>query len=99
LQQALSALAQGDIKQDLFDPELAARLATPRGQMSLPQYAPFTQIESFVYLQTEPSDPDRILRYRVHVQNKSFVVAFTITQENRIYTVGARAEGVTGVRN
>jgi hypothetical protein len=90
---ALHALASGGAPdQSLLDPAYAATLATPRGKRGAAALAPFKDVSSLAFLEIEPSDPDRIFRYRVRVDGTSFVVAFVITKQSRIYAVGSRQE-------
>lgn len=92
LRAALTGLANSQTKQEILDPDYAARLTTPRGQRGLAAFAPFAHCDSFAFLHIEPSDPDRIFRYRAHAQGKSYIVAFVVTKQNRIYQVGTRQE-------
>jgi D-alanyl-D-alanine carboxypeptidase len=92
LKAALVGLANGDTKQDIFDPEYVAILATGRGQMGLPQFAPLKEPTSFAYCQTEADDPDRIIRYRVKTKDHTYIAGFLLTKENKVYGASVRLE-------
>ncbi|MCC7433398.1 MAG: beta-lactamase family protein [Methanoregulaceae archaeon] len=88
----LQALAAGEVKDDQLDGEFAARLRTPRGQMSLRGMVLFAKVAKMAYLESEESEPDVIHRYRVSTNGKSYVVAFTVTKDGRVYSIGQREE-------
>lgn len=88
----LKSLAAGHPKEDLLDPEYAARLHTGRGQMVLQNYARFAQVSKLAFLEKETDDPDTIWRYRVEIGGQSFVVGFAVTKEGKVYNVGTRGE-------
>lgn len=88
----LKSLAARDIRDDQLDPEFAARARTPRGQTSLGAYTKFAKAEKLIYLESEPSEPDVIHRYRVVLDGKSFVVAFAVTKDGLVYSIGQREE-------
>lgn len=92
LKTALIGLANEDTTQDIFDPEMTERLTTGRGRMGLAGFVPFKVIDSFVFCQSEASDPDTILRYRVKVAGKNYIVGFVVTKDKKLFQVGARAE-------
>ncbi|MBS1718308.1 MAG: beta-lactamase family protein [Armatimonadetes bacterium] len=92
LKEALVELANRKTTQDIFDPEMKARLSTGRGQMVLERFAPFKAIESFAYCQTEASDPDTTLTYRVKAGGKSYIVTFVVTKEKKLFQVGMRPD-------
>jgi len=89
---ALKSLAAGEVKDELLDAEFASRLRTPRGQMSLSAFATFRAAEKLAFLETEDADPDTIYRYRTVVGRKTYVVAFTVTRDGRVYSLGQREE-------
>lgn len=92
LLETLKSLAAGEVKDELLDAEFASRLRTPRGQMSLRAFAPLAAVEKLAFLETEDADPDTIYRYRTTVGGKTYVVAFTVTKDGRVYSLGQREE-------
>ena len=88
----LQALSAGEVKDDQLDGEFAARLRTPRGQMSLRGMVLFAKVDKMAFLESEDSEPDVIHRYRVTANGKMYVVAFTVTKDGRVYSVGQREE-------
>ena len=93
LQSVLEALAKGETQNPMYDPELADVLKTGRGQMMIGQYALFKPgISSFAYCSTEDQDPDKLLRYRVKVGQRSIIVAFQLTADKNVLSVSLRPE-------
>lgn len=92
LRDALFGLANRDTKQALFSKELAATMATGRGQMSLVQYAPFKEITRFAFCNIEADDPDRIFRYRVKTKDHSYIVGFWVTSDQKLFSTSIRPE-------
>jgi CubicO group peptidase (beta-lactamase class C family) len=90
---ALHALAAGDVAGcPLLDPNYAAKLGTARGKRILTSLAAFKDAPALAFLEAEPSESDRILRYRTHADGKSFVVAFVLTGQAKLYAVASREE-------
>lgn len=92
LKAALIGLANGDTKQETLDPEYVASLATGRGQMILPQFAPLKEIASFSYCMTETDDPDRIIRYRVKTKDHTYIAGFLVTRDKKVFAASVRLE-------
>lgn len=92
LKALLVGLANGDTKQEMLDPEYVANLATGRGQMMLPQFAPLKELVSFAYCQTENDDPDRIMRYRVKTKDRSYIAGFLVTRDKKVAAASVRPE-------
>lgn len=88
----LKALAAGEVNDDQLDAEYASRLRTPRGQMGLRGMAPFAKVEKLGYLESETNEPDTVHRYRAQVEGKTYVFAFTVTQDGRVYSIAQREE-------
>ena len=99
LKAALLALATGRPADaaDGLDPAFRSRLATPRGQMGLGGFAPLRDLKDLAFLEERVPDPvagDRLVRYRARVgeAKRPFNVAFTVTPEGRVFSVGIRPE-------
>ena len=92
LQKALVGLSKGELTQPLYSAEMAANLATGRGKMMLPQYAPFGAMKSFSFCSIEQDAPDKIYRYRVKTADKSYIVGFWIDRDEKIYSASIRPE-------
>lgn len=88
----LKSLAARTPTEELLDPEYAARLKTGRGQMGLGALARYREAAKMAFLEKEADAPDSIYRYRVQAGGKSFVVAFVVTSEGKVYSVGQREE-------
>lgn len=89
----LKSLASGTPKEDLMDPEFSARIKTGRGQMGLRGLARFAGVSKLAFLEKEVDEPDTVYRYRAEAGGQSFVVAFAVTKDGKVYSVGQRAEG------
>ena len=90
---ALHALAAGEVAScPLMDPDYAAKLDTARGKRILASLTAFKDASALAFLEAEPSESDRILRYRTHANGKAFVIAFVVTKQAKIYAVATREE-------
>jgi CubicO group peptidase (beta-lactamase class C family) len=92
LEQALVGLANKDTTQEILDVEMRERLATGRGQRALDNFVQYKVIESFAYCQSEDSDPDTSLLYRVKANGQSYIVTFVVTRDRKLYQAGTRPE-------
>lgn len=89
---ALKALGGGDTKHALFDKDMQERLSTPRGQMGLPGFRQYAQLDKFEFCGTENDDPDTVYIYRLFKGERTFVARFTVTKDKLVYTVGVSVE-------
>lgn len=86
------SLARGETNHPALHPDWAGQLATPRGRMAMPSFAVFATIDRLEYLSTELDGGDRTIRYRGYAGARKFAVAAVVTPENKVYSIGARAE-------
>lgn len=90
--EGLTKLAKGEIDPDYLDVNLAGFLATGRGQMQMPSYAPHQNFDEIAFLMEEPNEPDTTRRYRAKRGDRSFMVTFVVTSEGKIFSVGVQAQ-------
>lgn len=83
----LQELAARKIDGDLVSSEMRARLARPRGQMTLQNFSTLASAEYDAFMGSEKMEPDTIIRIRViHGERKS-IAHFTVDAEGKVYGV------------
>lgn len=88
LMAGLGELAKRNTKSELFHEDMQLRLATGRGQMSLPAYAGFATVKKSEFISKRGEAPDTVYRYRVFDAATSWIVDFQVDKNNKIYSIG-----------
>ena len=67
---------------------MKARLARPRGQLSIQGFQSFTEPTYDAYMGTTDASPDTIHHIRFTSGEAKFIANFTIDQEGKVFQIG-----------
>jgi hypothetical protein len=89
---AFTSLIEGKTDDPAFDKEYRGQLETPRGRMSLGGFAQYRDYEGPSFLDRKTDEPDVIYTYRIKKGDQSYRVIFTVTKEQKVFSVGVARE-------
>jgi CubicO group peptidase (beta-lactamase class C family) len=89
---AFGALIEGKTDSPVFDKEYRGQLETPRGRMSLGGFAQYRDYEAPKFLDRKAEEPDTLYTYRIKKGDRTFRVVFTVTKDNKVFSVGVQRE-------